>query len=81
MNAQAVIAESAVKKAEEAGPDGIVAFMVAMSEPWFTEEEIAYLRDELGMEGHMPTCRWASVRLPAKNLLLIAEMPSVVRVA
>ena len=80
MTSQAVIAESAIKKAEEAGPDGVAKFMVAMSQPWFTDDELEFLRNELGMVGHMPTCRWASVMLPARSLLLLAEMPSVIRV-
>ena len=80
MTSQAVIAESAIRKAEEAGPNGIVQFMVAMSEPWFTHYELEYLRSELGMVGHMHTCRWASVEIPARNLLRLAEMASVIHV-
>lgn len=80
MTAQGVIDESAIKKAEEAGPNGIGRFMVAMSEPFFTHDELEFLRTELGMVGHMHTCRWASVEIPARNLLLLSEMPSVIRV-
>lgn len=81
MNAQAVIAESAIKRAEEAGPDEVVKFMVALTVPWFSEDELAFLRDDLGMTYFMRTCRLARVGIPARQLLLLAEMPSVVRVA
>ncbi len=80
MNAQAVIAESAIKKAEEAGPDGIVRLMVALTVPWFTDDEVEFLRNELGMSSYLRTCRLARVGIPAKHLLLLAEMESVIRV-
>ncbi len=80
MNAQAVIAESAIKNAEEAGPDESVKFMVALTVPWFSDDELTFLLDELGMTYFMRTCRVARVGIPAKHLLALAQMEPVIHV-
>lgn len=81
MKAQAVIAESAIERASAAGPDEIVKFMVALTVPWFTPDELEFLRDELSMDYYMRTCRLARVGIPARNLLLLAEMEPVIHVS
>lgn len=80
MTAQAKISESAIERASAAAPDESVRFMVALAVPWFTDEEVAFLRNELGMTYFMRTCRLARVGIPARNLLTLAEMEPVIRV-
>ena len=77
--AQAVIAESALLKAEQAGPDGLAKFVVRLSDALLTPEEIAALND-LGMTEYLPFFRQALVILPGKKLLQLAEAPSVIQV-
>ncbi|MGE3408662.1 MAG: hypothetical protein AB7I37_17720 [Pirellulales bacterium] len=76
--AQAVIAESAVRKAEEAGP-GLARFVVRLSDGLLTPSEIEAL-SEMGMTEYLPFFRQALVVLPGRFLLNVAELPSVVQV-
>jgi hypothetical protein len=80
VTAQAVIAKSAIERAEEAAPNEIVRFMVALTVPWFSEDELAFLRNDLGMEYFMRTCRVARVGIPARHLLALSEMETVIGV-
>ena len=77
--AQAIISDSAVKKAENAGPDGPTKFVVRLSDGLLSPEEIAALND-LGMIEHLPFLRQAMVVLPGRCLLDLAELPSVIQV-
>lgn len=77
--AQAVIAESALRKAEEAGPDGLAKFVVWLSDALLTPSEIEALNG-LGMVQYLPFFRQALVVLPGRCLLQLAEMPSVVQI-
>ena len=77
--AQAVIAESAVRKAQEAGPDGLAKFVARLSDGLMRPEEISALND-LGMVEYLPFFRQALVVLPGRYLLDLASMPSVVQI-
>ena len=77
--AQAVIAESAINKAQEAGPDGTAKFVIRLNEALLTPLEIEALND-LGMTEYLPFFRQALVVLPGRCLLDVAELPSVVQV-
>ena len=77
--AQGVIAESAFRKAEEAGPDGIAKFIVRLEDALLTPSEIEALND-LGMTEYLPFFMQALVVLPGRRLLEVAELPSVVQV-
>jgi len=79
VTAQAVIAESAIERAEEAGPDGIVKLIIRTEGVLLPPEEIAVLR-ELGMTTWMPLAKQAFLALPARHLLALAELPSVIQV-
>jgi hypothetical protein len=80
VNAQAKISEAAIERASAVRPDEVVRFMVALTEPWFTDEEVAFMRDNLGMTYFMRTCRLARVGIPARHLLTLAEMGPVIHV-
>ena len=77
--AQAVIAESAINKAQEVGLDGLARFVVRLSDGLLTPSEIEALSD-LGMTEYLPVFRQAMVALPACRLLELAELPSVVQI-
>lgn len=77
--AQGVITESALRKAEEAGRDGMAKFVVRLNEALLTPSEIVALTD-LGMIEYLPFLRQAMVVLPGRCLLELAELPSVVQV-
>ena len=77
--AQAVIAESAISKAQEAGPNGLAKFVVRLSDGPLTPSEIEALSD-LGMTEYLPFFRQALVVLPGRCLLDVAELPSVLQV-
>ena len=79
MNAQAVIAKSAINAAEQAGPDGIVKLIIRLDDVLLPPEEIALLR-ELGMTTWMPLAKQAFLALPARHLLSVSELPSVIQV-
>ena len=76
--AQGLIKESAIQKAEEAGP-GIAKFVVRLSDGLLPPEEISTLK-ELGMVEFFPFVRQAMVVLPGRCLLEVAELPTVVEV-
>lgn len=76
---QAIIADSAMCKADEAGENGLAKFVVRLSEGLLTPEEISTLTD-LGMIEHLPFFKQALVVLPGRCLLDVAELPSVVQV-
>jgi hypothetical protein len=80
LNAQAKISESAIERATAAAPDESVRFMVALAVPWFTPDELEFLRNELDMDYFMQTCRLARVGIPARHLLTLAEMGPVIHV-
>lgn len=77
--AQAVIAESALRKAEEAGPDGTAKFVVRLEDALLTPSEIEAL-SEMGMTKYLPFFKQALVVVPGRRLLDVAELPSVVQV-
>ena len=77
--AQAVIAESAVRKAEEAGEDGLGTFIVRLEDALLTPSEIEAL-SEMGMVEYLPLFKQAMVVLPGRRLLELAHLPSVVQV-
>jgi len=80
VKAQAKISQSAIERASAAGPDESVKFMVALTVPWFTHDELEFLRNELGMEYYMRTCRLARVGIPARYLLALSEMEPVIHI-
>lgn len=77
--AQGVITESALRKAEESGPDGKAKFVVRLEDALLTPEEIETL-SSLGMTKYLPFFKQAMVVLPGRCLLDLAELPSVVQV-
>ncbi len=77
--ALAVISESAIRKAEQAGPDGMAKFVVRLEEALLTPEEISALND-LGMTEYLPLFKQALVVIPGRCLLELAHLPSVVQV-
>ncbi len=77
--AQGVIAESAFRKAEEAGPDGIAKFVVRLEDALLMPSEIEAL-SEMGMVDYLPFFKQALVVIPGRCLLELAEMPSVIQV-
>lgn len=80
MSSQGFISESAIRKADEAGPDGNAKFIVRLTDAVLSSEEVETLR-ELGMEEYLPFFRTAMVTLPGRCLLEVAELASVVAVA
>ena len=77
--AQGIIAESAFRKAEEAGPDGIAKFVVRLEDALLMPSEIEAL-SEMGMTEYLPFFMQALVVLPGRCLLDVAELPSVMQV-
>lgn len=77
--AQAVIAESALRKAQEAGQNGLARFVVRLSDGLLPPSEIEAL-NEPGMTEYLPCFRQALVVLPGRCLLDLAFLPSVVQV-
>jgi hypothetical protein len=78
--AQGVITESAIRKAQEAGPDGTAKFVVRLEDALLTPSEIETLND-LGMTEYLPFFKQALVVIPGRCLLELAHLPSVVQVA
>lgn len=76
--AQGVITESALRKAEEAGP-GLARFVVRLDNVLLTPEEISVL-NALGMTEYLPFLRQALVVLPGRRLLDVADLPSVIQI-
>ena len=77
--ALAVISESAIRKAEQAGPDGTAKFVVRLEHVLMPPSEIGALTD-LGMTEYLPFFKQAMVALPGRFLLDVAELPSVLQV-
>jgi len=77
--AQGVIAESALRKAQEAGPDGTARFVVRLEDALLTPSEIEALND-MGMVEYLPFFMQALVVVPGRCLLDVAELPSVLQV-
>lgn len=77
---QARIALSALEKAEEAQPDDPVKFVLWLSEPMLTDEEVEAIQ-AMGCRWAYQSVRVAAVEVPAKCLMELAELPSVVKVS
>jgi len=77
--AQGVITESALRKAQEAGENGLAKFVVRLSDGLLMPSEIESL-SEMGMVEYLPFFKQALVVLPGRCLLDVAELPSVVQV-
>ncbi len=78
--AQARITDSAIKKAKAAEPDEIVKFALRLSEVILGDDELVALQ-QMGMVEFMRTIHVAMVEVPVRELLSVAELPSVVRVS
>ena len=76
---QAIIAESAIEKVEAVGPDQIVRFIIRLNDGQLRPVEIEILR-RLGMTEFLPFVGQASVAIPARHLLELAELATVVQV-
>lgn len=76
---QGFITVAALKKAEQAGENGLAMFVVRLSDGLLTPSEIEALND-LGMTEYLPFFRQAMIVLPGRHLLDVAELPSVVQV-
>lgn len=74
------IAPSAMKKAEEAHPDDPVKFVLWLSEPMLTDEEVEAIQ-AMGCKWAYQSVRVATVEVPARRLLELAELPSVERIS
>lgn len=70
---------SALGKAEAAGPNGIVNFVVRLDDAVLPASEVAALR-QIGMMEYLPFIGQALVAMPARRLLELAELPSVIQV-
>lgn len=77
--ALAVISESAIRKAEQAGPDGMARFILRLSDGVLMPSEIEAL-SSLGMTEYLPFLRQSLVIVPGRCLLDVAELPSVIEV-
>lgn len=77
--AQGVISESAVRKAQEAGQDGLARFVVRLSNVLMPPSELEAL-NEMGMTEYLPFLRQSLVVVPGRCLLDLAELPSVIEV-
>jgi len=77
---QARIAPSALKKVAEAHSDGLVKFVLWLSEPILTEKEVEAIR-AMGCQWAYQSVRVAAVEVPARCLMELAELPSVVKVS
>ena len=76
---QGFITATAIRKAEEAGPDENAKFVVRLNKALMPPEEISALND-LGMTEYLPFFKQAMVALPGRYLLDLAELPSVVQI-
>jgi hypothetical protein len=77
--AQAKIMDSAIKRAQDAEPYEIVTFSLGLSEVILSDGELAALR-QMGMTDYMPFIRQALVAIPARHLIELAELPSIIMV-
>lgn len=76
---QARITPSALQKVAEAHSDGLVKFVLWLSEPILTEKEVEAIR-AMGCQWAYQSVRVASVEVPARCLVELAELPSVERI-
>ncbi len=79
MTGQARITPSAFAKVEKADPHEIIPFLAVLTGPIFSEEEKKAL-EIMGMVDLYDGSRLAVVKLPARNLIDLAELPSVIQV-
>lgn len=80
MTVQARIAPSALKKVAKAQPDDLVKFVLWLNEPTLTDEEIGAIQ-AMGCKWAYQSVRVAAVEVPARCLMELAELPSVVKVS
>lgn len=77
---QARIAPSALHKVANAHPDAPVRFVLWLSEPMLTDEEVEAIQ-AMGCGWAYQSVRVAAVEVPARCLMELAELPSVVKVS
>lgn len=77
---QARITPSALQKVAEAHSDDLVKFVLWLSEPMLTEPEIEAIRS-MGCKWAYQSVRVATVEVPARCLMELAALPSVVRIS
>jgi hypothetical protein len=80
VSSQARISRSALDKVAAVGPHEFVRFTLTLNDIILSDDELDVLR-RLGLSDYMHTSRLASVTLPGRYLLELAELPSVERVS
>jgi hypothetical protein len=79
MNSQARIMPSAMAKTAHVPADEIVTFLIRLGDLLLTEDEKATLTT-LGTVYLYESARLALVKLPARRLLELSEVPGIIRI-